>query len=563
MKKIIFVLGLMVSVYSKAQWNELGGYNSLQANNGIFGLCQDKYGNIYASGWFDNNTNAGGLFKYVAKWEKITNTWSELGGHNSLHGNGGFYALCCDTFGNVFCGGVNTAAWGVGNSGPGYMVAKWDKITDSWDDLANSTSIDNFIIWSLLSDKEGNIYSGAGYSLSSGNTQIYNIGKCSKATNTWVKSGSNDTSILKFIIRAMTIDKLGNVYAVGENYGPVPTSPYVAKLDKATNTWSKLGGSLTSKPSGLGNLYAVYADTFGNIYTGGYILDDSSKTYVAKYDGNNWNILGGANSIGVNSNNTIKSITGSYSGNIYVTGSLYDSSGHLFVAKWNGNSWSKLIVNLQNFSGQINCMFFDEKTQTLYSAGDFKNNAGNHYVAFYKENTLPLTLTSFTTTLQQNNVLLNWHTANEVNVSHFNIQRSSNGKEFITIGKVNAGSVSGYSFLDSKLPNTNEPTLYYRLEIVDKDGSKTYSEIKRVTLNEKQETRKVLIYPNPANSIVTIECSNAKELLIIDYLGRTIYKSMVNSQWSIVNTKQFAKGMYLVKVIMKNGDVKTEKLVIE
>ena len=190
--------------------------------------------------------------------------------------------------------------------------------------------------------------------------------------------------------------------------------------------------------------------------------------------------------------------------------------------------------------------------------------SGGYIVAKYTQ-TLPLKLLSFTAQKENNNVLLNWQTANEVNVSHINIQRSisevSGGSEFTTIGKVNVG-VSRYSFLDDKLPNTNDKlTLFYRLETVDKDGSKTYSTIQQITI--KPQTPNILIYPNPAKDFVTIECAGAKEILIIDYLGKTIKQINNPTQPQTINTKQFAKGVYVVKAIETNGSVGITKFVKE
>lgn len=179
---------------------------------------------------------------------------------------------------------------------------------------------------------------------------------------------------------------------------------------------------------------------------------------------------------------------------------------------------------------------------------------------FCSSTTLPLKLLSFTAKLQQKNVLLNWQTANEVNVSHINIQGSINSKDFTSVGKVNA-SCCNYSFTDQLTTNNLPLTISYRLEIVDKDGSKTYSEIKNVELGIRNVG--ISIYPNPTKDVVTIECASAKELLIIDYLGRAVFQSTITSWPTKVNTKQFAKGSYIVKTTLKNGNFAIEKLVVE
>jgi hypothetical protein len=166
---------------------------------------------------------------------------------------------------------------------------------------------------------------------------------------------------------------------------------------------------------------------------------------------------------------------------------------------------------------------------------------------------------------KEGNVLLQWQTANEVNVSHFNIQRSINNKEFITIGKVSANnkSYNNYKFIDVQFPSLEGLGVgYYRIESVDNDGRKQYSTIQHI--NFQHPTSNIVVFPNPAKEQVTITCKDAKELLIIDYLGKEVYsKKIINNQASIINVQRFPKGVYVVKVIMTNGDIKTEKLVVE
>jgi hypothetical protein len=102
---------------------------------------------------------------------------------------------------------------------------------------------------------------------------------------------------------------------------------------------------------------------------------------------------------------------------------------------------------------------------------------------------------------------------------------------------------------------------YYRIESIDFDGKTNYSQIK--SLNFQHSSSNIVVYPNPAKEQVTIECKGAKEIMMIDYLGRTVYRSTVDSRPLTVNTKQFNKGIYIVKAIMVNGEVKNEKLIMQ
>lgn len=95
---------------------------------------------------------------------------------------------------------------------------------------------------------------------------------------------------------------------------------------------------------------------------------------------------------------------------------------------------------------------------------------------------LPVTWVSFTGTATENEVVLLWSTAYEFNNSHFDIQRSSNGTDFITIGTVsgvgNSRTLQTYQFTDY------EPLrgmAYYRIRQVDFDGMSDYSKIVTVT----------------------------------------------------------------------------------
>ena len=139
-----------------------------------------------------------------------------------------------------------------------------------------------------------------------------------------------------------------------------------------------------------------------------------------------------------------------------------------------------------------------------------------------------------------------WHTANEVNVSHFYVQRSLNGNDFVTIHKEQANNkaYNEYSFIDDQLPTTNSNnTIYYRILSVDKDGKTNYSEVR--TINFEHQTSNITIFPNPAKDAVTINSKGVKHLTITDCFGRIVYNAEINRTSYILNLKSFANGIYI------------------
>ncbi|MFT3912053.1 MAG: T9SS type A sorting domain-containing protein [Ferruginibacter sp.] len=114
----------------------------------------------------------------------------------------------------------------------------------------------------------------------------------------------------------------------------------------------------------------------------------------------------------------------------------------------------------------------------------------------------PVVLTTFTAATKNYDVLLNWQTASEINSNHFNIERSLDGQHFTVIGKVAAQGFTNlktnYSFTDNKPVNFDKPT-YYRLNMVDNDGSAKYSKIVSVVL-KTSGSYVHQVFPNPVKT---------------------------------------------------------------
>ncbi|WP_456462320.1 T9SS type A sorting domain-containing protein [Reichenbachiella sp.] len=164
---------------------------------------------------------------------------------------------------------------------------------------------------------------------------------------------------------------------------------------------------------------------------------------------------------------------------------------------------------------------------------------------------LPLDFLSFDGEYANGEVSLTWTTTNEINVSHFEIERSSDGEMFNSIGSVDAvnieSTVNKYSFNDkSPLDGVN----YYRVKEIDFDGKFEFSETIRIepVLYEFS----VLYYPNPVLDVLTLETSEEiKEarIQIVSIAGGIAYEKIhsgINNQKVKVDLNELPTGIYQV-----------------
>jgi hypothetical protein len=134
---------------------------------------------------------------------------------------------------------------------------------------------------------------------------------------------------------------------------------------------------------------------------------------------------------------------------------------------------------------------------------------------------LPVKLTSFIASVQNSKVQLRWKVEEEINTDHYKVQRSVDGVEFTNMATVPSQHLPQYAITDNSPNNGNS---YYRLQIVDKDGSITYSSTATVKLNEYPG---LSVYPNPSNGKLTIEITSQKSkketIRIYDVNGRMVH----------------------------------------
>ena len=72
-----------------------------------------------------------------------------------------------------------------------------------------------------------------------------------------------------------------------------------------------------------------------------------------------------------------------------------------------------------------------------------------------------------------NKVVLNWQSVVEISLDYYEVERSLDQSQYIKIGRVDASGPSSYTFTDRSIFKLNSHTFYYRIKLVDKDGSST------------------------------------------------------------------------------------------
>lgn len=165
---------------------------------------------------------------------------------------------------------------------------------------------------------------------------------------------------------------------------------------------------------------------------------------------------------------------------------------------------------------------------------------------------LPLTLLSFDAEKKGGKVETKWQTEQEVNTDYFDVERSVNGVNFSSIGQVKATGLkqkSTYSLTDNTLPQSN--TLYYRLKMLDKDGTFEYSKVK--SISSKASKSDIKIYPNPISNTIKAELTSITsgdiDISIVDAFGKVVLtsKQKVSEGLNTFNLDcpNLAAGMYV------------------
>lgn len=241
---------------------------------------------------------------------------------------------------------------------------------------------------------------------------------------------------------------------------------------------------------------------------------------------------------------------------------LYLNSSEVFSDNTIINEWQELKGTINaNESGayQVGLLFFDQEgfdgSEIVY-VDDFTVNSG----------ILPVELTTFTGSVINQNVELNWETATEVNNYGFGIERastnSSSEKSWKKIGFAegygNSNSPKYYSYSDTKLNASGK--YQYRLKQIDLDGTFEYSDIVVISFEPPKDFELTQNYPNPFNPITTIKYTiPLSSIILTGKENPANFSSMVSEMSGTINDLENlqATSVQLVVYDILGREVKT------
>ena len=162
--------------------------------------------------------------------------------------------------------------------------------------------------------------------------------------------------------------------------------------------------------------------------------------------------------------------------------------------------------------------------------------------------TLPVELLSFTGENRKDYNHLNWATASEINNAGFEVQKSTDGENWMILDFVKGAGTSleqqKYQLHDYELSKTIQ---YYRLKQVDTDGGFEYSDV-LVIKSEKEQEDHLYLSPNPSpKESIQITSNQLGQLQVFSLTGQLVL-DIPDFNDTTLDISWFSKGVYFVKM---------------
>lgn len=187
-------------------------------------------------------------------------------------------------------------------------------------------------------------------------------------------------------------------------------------------------------------------------------------------------------------------------------------------------------------------------------------NLNNNTVDNRQAAPLPITLSGFT--VQNKNCVANlkWTTASEQNSKHFEVQHSTDGLKYVLLTIIpssgNSNTEKHYNYNGKLISRHN----YFRLRMVDLDGSSKLSAV--ISVTSSCNITSISVFPNPANKMVTVSgLQGANQVRLLDPLGKMITNIKTSNRSKTLDMASLPKGIYLIQVMQNNIVIENIKVI--
>ena len=215
--------------------------------------------------------------------------------------------------------------------------------------------------------------------------------------------------------------------------------------------------------------------------------------------------------------------------------------------RFNGSTWDENVVN----DSDVSANYVETAGVDAFSLWTLAESSA-----------LPVELVYFRAeATKDEQVLLQWETATEINNDYFIVERSSNGFQFEylqeVLGAGNSFQLTKYVSYDKKpLSGIN----YYRLKQVDYDGSFEYSNIQVVEFG--QIVRQISVYPNPTYGVLKFNRELTGRIIVYNAFGQVVWQKFDAGTLRDLDLSFLSTGTYVLKNVDVEGHLNVAKIVV-
>ncbi|MFK7771715.1 MAG: YHYH protein [Saprospiraceae bacterium] len=363
-------------------------------------------------------------------------------------------------------------------------------------------------------------------------------------------------------------------YVLTDNYPYIPRCFKGTVLDNTFRSLSNCPASTASTDCSDGPVQGC-TDPFSCNYNADAVIDDGSCDYNYSYDTLTITSCG----IYEGPSGTFYNVNGTYSDTVVVGGSC-DTVYNINLTVYENSTATRNGIDPTTSGGSDGKITFSSISGTppfqfsIDSALTYSNpiprtfsglSEGSYWTVIKDGNgcevfeeitlgaSLPVELVFFKAISHERKIELKWETASEINNSHFEVEKSSDGANFEFLEKIashqNSQIQQTYHFYDFDLFNEHQ---YYRLKMIDLDGEYEYSNIVAVNVKTLLQETEITLFPNPTSEELTIR--NGKgDATLYNYLGKKMKRVDILSSNFQINISELPTGKYFIQFINDQG----------